>query len=135
MTGMAMGGAPAPAIKTSRVLFSLIGADMNSTADQALTKEFDFSAFVIDKIIVTNASASLTTAIGGIYGSAAKAAPILVAASQAYVALTASDGVLNPSLASAALRRMTGSTVFLSLTTAQGASATADIYVLGTALA
>lgn len=133
MTGMAMGGAP-PSLKTSRVLFSLIGADMGVTTDQALVKEFDFAAFVIDKILVTNASTSLTTAVGGVYGAPSKAAPILVSAAQTYAALTATDSVLNPSLTSAALKRMTGAAIYLSLTTAQGTPATADIYIMGTAL-
>jgi hypothetical protein len=125
---------PVTQIGKSGVLFTLLGANMNSTADQALSKAYAFSAFVIDKIIVTNASTSITTAVGGFYGAASKGAPILVSAAQTYAALTASDIILNPTLQAVAQRRMTGSSVFFSLTTAQGVSATADIYVMGTAL-
>lgn len=122
-------------LRDKRLLFSLVGANMNSTADQALIAAFPFTAFLIDKIDVTNASASLTTAVGGFYGAPSKAAPILVSAAQAYASLTAADGLLTPSLTAAALKRMTTATMFLSLTVAQGSAATADIYVWGAALA
>lgn len=126
---------PAPLLGKQGVLFSLTSANMNSTADQALSPSFGFSVFVIDKIVVTNASTSLTLAVGGIYGAAAKSAPIIVAAAQVYTALTTAAAVLNPTLAAAGLQRNTAATLYLSLTTAQGSAATADVYVIGTALA
>lgn len=121
------------ALNQNRLLWSLIGANMNSTADQAFTKAFTFSTFHIDRIRVTNASASLTLAAGGIYGGAGKTVP-LVAAAQIYSALT--GGTLGLDLT--ALPLMMGdqalSSVFLALTLAQGGAATADFRIYGWSL-
>lgn len=114
-----------------RLLWMLKGANMNSTADQGLSQVGSFASFIIDKIVVTNASTSLTTAAGGIYGAASKAAPIIVAAAQVYSSLTTSTKILNPTLAAAAQEVLSTQVAYLSLTTAQGSAATADIYVIG----
>jgi hypothetical protein len=112
------------------VLFKLLAANMNSTADQALVKLLGFSTFLITRVRVANASISLTTAAGGIYTGAAKAGNAVVAAAQTYAALTGST--LGMDLTLAAVGQGVQSTgLNLSLTTAQGAAATADIYLLG----
>ena len=56
----------------NRQLFSLTGANLNTTADQALTKAFTFTNHIIDRILITNASADLTLglAAGGFYTAA-----------------------------------------------------------------
>lgn len=112
------------------LLGKLASADMNSAADQAIAINLPTNGkYVIRNIVVTNASISLTTAVGGIYAAASKTTPI-VANSQAYTTLTASTKVMDlVVLVSADIR--SEATLYLSLTTAQGAAATADIYVFG----
>lgn len=119
-------------LNASRLLFSLTGANMNTTADQALTKAFSFTNYVIDKIIVTNASTSLTLAAGGFYTGASKSGTTIVAAAQVYSGLTGSTLIVNPTLALNAVQ--SAATLFLALTTGQGGAATSDVYVMGVAL-
>lgn len=124
-----------------RIIAKLIGADFNVTTDQLLPLQIsdsdslisaDAGDFIVDSIIVTNASTSLTTAAGGIYTAASKGGSVVVAAAQVYSALTAATKYV-------ALTRATSATVdvynqanlYFSLTTPQGAAATADIYVYG----
>ena len=114
------------------LLFKLIGANMNSTSDQAFIKNGGFSRYVINQIIADNASTSLTLAAGGIYTGAGKSGVIVVAAAQAWAALISSIINLIPALANSNSRTEAG--LFLSLTVAQGSAATCDFYVYGTAL-
>lgn len=124
--------APASLFNINRRMFSLIGANMNVTTDQVLLADFTSTKYIIDRILVTNASASLTLAAGGIYTAASKGGVAVVAAAQLYSGLTASGLVLPLTIASTDART-TG--LFLSLTTAQGGAATADVHVFGYALA
>lgn len=114
-----------------QAIFTLIGANMNSTADQAFTKLVAYTNFQLTRVIVNNASISLATAAGGIYTAAAKGGSAIVAASQVYSALTLSTKFINPALAGTALTDILTVTPILSLTTAQGAAATADIRIMG----
>lgn len=118
-------------LRGTQVLFRLIGANMNVTTDQALVKQFAFNNYVIDRILVTNASTSLTTAAGGIYSAAAKGGTAIVAAGQAHSGANNAAAANALTLASTARRN---ETPILSLTTGQGSAATADIYVIGTPL-
>lgn len=121
----------APALGVNRLLFSLIGANMNTTADQALVAAFGFTNYIIDRIIAMNASTSLTLAAGGIYTAASKGGTAVVANTQLYSALTGATPTVPLTLNSTSLRT-TG--LILALTTAQGGAATADIMVFGFAL-
>jgi hypothetical protein len=117
---------------TQRVLGTLRGANFNVTTDQAIPMAV--AVYQITSIIVTNCSASLTTAAGGFYPTTAKGGTPLVAAAQIYTALTAASIILNPTLNAAAnfaTTRLTTPINYLSLTLAQGAGATCDVYVLG----
>lgn len=105
----------------------LIGANMNSTSDQAIT--IASASYIITAIVVTNASVNLTTAAGGVYTAAAKGGTAVVAAGQVYSALTAATKQLALTLNDT--DRRTVSTLYLSLTTGQGSAATADVYVYG----
>lgn len=120
-------GTPFGSITT---LYRLTGADMNSTADQALTKLHNYSAFIIVRFNAVNASISLTTAQGGFYTGAAKSGITLVAATQAYTALSSSGAGLALTPGSAGQGRLIADPI-LSLTTGQGAAATADFYIIG----
>ena len=109
----------------------LLGANMNSTVDQVISLSINpLSHFRVSKITVTNASISLTTAAGGVYDAASKGGNALVANSQVYTALSAATKALDLTLA-LNLREPAGTILYLSLTTAQGAAATADVYVFG----
>ncbi len=121
-----------------RLLGKLIGADMNVTTDNTIPLSSQGGIFIFDRIIVANASISLTTAVGGVYLTASKGGTPIVAATQVYSALTAATKWVALTLANAALTDTFDSSVqtsvFLNLTTAQGAAATADVYVYGRTL-
>ena len=115
---------------STRLLAKLSGADFNSTADQPIA--VNSSNYIIDAIVVTNASISLTTAAGGFYDTASKGGTSIVAAAQVYSSLSAATKYLTTTLAAvAASTRYTTTTLFLSLTTGQGSAATADVYIYG----
>lgn len=122
----------APAVGTQRVLFSLTGANMNTTADQALTKQFSFTNYLITSITAFNASTNLTLAVGGIYTAGSKGGTAVVANTQVFSALTGAAPTVGLTIANTDLR--TGASLFLSLTTSQGGAATADLIVTGIAI-
>lgn len=125
-----------PFIGPQHTGFRLLGADMNSTSDQQFVKLGKFSVYRINTVLVTNASISLTTAVGGIYPAASKAGTALVANSQVYSSLSAATVILNATIAGAGTTtRFTAMDWFLSLTTPQGAAATADFYISVTVFA
>lgn len=108
-------------------------ADFNSTADQRIYLDPTITRCRITRIVVVGASVSLTTAAGGVYTAAAKGGTALVAAAQAYASLTTPAKVLELTMQNNA-DALTTTSVFLSLTTAQGAAATADVYIYGEVL-
>ncbi len=126
-----LAGNGATKLNTEQLLWKKIGADMNVTTDQALTKIGTYTNFLITRIRVVNASISLTTAAGGVYNTAAKGGTALVAAGQAYSTLTAATIGLDLTLAAIANGLRSDASLILSLTTGQGAPATADFYVVG----
>jgi hypothetical protein len=119
--------------KQELLLFQKTTADMNSTADQALTKLLGFTNFLITRIRVAGATVNLTTAAGGVYSAASKGGNVIVAAAQTYAALTGSTLGMELTLAAVGLAVQTTSPI-LSLTTAQGSAATADFYFFGVPL-
>ena len=134
-TGVAVdGGALAAAEK---VLTKFTSADFNSTSDQALVLPSRITAFMLTRIIITNPSISLTTAVGGFYPAASKGGTALVANTQVYSSLTTASKLLQATLDSAvattrySIANLADWAIYLSLTTAQGAAATADVYVCG----
>jgi trimeric autotransporter adhesin len=113
----------------SGVLGSLRAANFNTTLDQAIPINSRVTAFQIVKIIVTNCSGTLTLAVGGFYPTTSKGGTPIVAAAQAYSALSAATVILNPTIASNP--RMTLANVYLALSTGAGSAATCDVYVIG----
>ena len=115
----------------------LIGANMNSTADQSVPMLIPAGqSYTPTAVVVRNCSVSLTTAAGSFYSAASKGGTTLVGsgAAQAFSGCTAT-GLTGQTIAATAAG---GNVVLppstppiLSLTTAQGAAATADIYVYG----
>lgn len=121
---------------TRTLLGSLVKADFNSTADQAIAMENNGKKYQIDEIVVTNASVNLTTAAGGFYTAAAKGGTVLVSAAQVYTKCTATTKVQQLTMAAGATDNIyTQATQYLSLTTAQGAAAVADVYIYGKIIA
>lgn len=115
------------------LLAVLRGANMNTTSDQPLT--LGPKNYVVRRVVVTNASISLTSAVGGIYTGAGKTGTQLVPAGQSYAALIDSTKYVTTSLGAAvATDTFINGTIFFSLTTPQGAAATADIYIYGDAV-
>lgn len=118
---------PVNATQPVRMIGRIIGANMNSTADQAIT--LMAGSWKIEGVYVTTPSVSLTTAAGGFYTAAAKGGTAIVSAGQVYSTLTAATDVLGCTMA--ATPTITNNTMYLSLTTGQGSAATADVFVFG----
>lgn len=109
----------------------LLGANFNSTADQAIPIICPPSfPCIVDDIYVDNASVALSTAVGGIYTGPGKTGGQVVAAGQAYSQLTtnAANASGNSLSFIGAIAVNTG-VLYLSLSTPQGAPATADVHV------
>jgi hypothetical protein len=116
----------------NRILCSIRAANFNITTDQSCAIPASVTAWVPTSIIVTNCSGTFTLAAGGVYPATSKAGTALVAAAQAYTALTGATVVLGLTLAAnIATTRQTVNSVYLSLTTGTGSAATCDFYVVG----
>lgn len=111
-----------------KLLGKIISANMNSTSDQIIA--IGASKYYVDKVIVTNASASLTLAVGGLYTAASKGGTQVIANTQVFSALTASTKILLlTSLITGDV--LTAGQLYLSLTTGQGTASTADCFIYG----
>lgn len=122
---------------SERVLARLLSANFNTTNDQQIAIPTSVTAFALTRILVTNASLSLTTAVGGFYPTVGKAGSAIVANTQVYSSLTDATKLLHTTLAAYGTTTkftssiLTAYSIYLSLTTAQGVAATSDIYVCG----
>lgn len=121
---------------------SLLAANFNSSADQAIYISVPSATYAIDSIAISNPSVSLDTAVGGFYTAASKGGVAVVANTQAYSTLTTNDANTTGNYMTATLATAGSTTMFngyaqanqisvlyLSLTTPQGAAATADVRV------
>src|SRR5580704_12070533 len=116
----------------TRVLCSIRAANFNITTDQVCTIPAGVTAWVPTSIIVTNCTGTFTLAAGGVYPTTSKGGTALVAAAQAYTALTGATIVLGLTLAATiATTRYTVNSIYLSLTTGTGSAATCDFYLVG----
>jgi len=126
-------GCVAIVVGTADMLLGVLySANMNVTTDQLITLSYLPAGvkFRVRRITARNASISLTTAVGGVYTAASKGGTAIVANSQAYSALTSS--AIDVDLTFAVNTTLAAATpIYLSLSTAQGAAATADVYVYG----
>lgn len=108
--------------------------NFNTTTDTIIpfVKDINPRTYIVDAIVVTNSSISLTTAAGGLYTGPSKTGTTLVASTQTYTTLTGSSKFLELTKASGITSDvLTSDTIYLSLTTAQGSTATADVYIFG----
>lgn len=123
-----------PAWNLEQLLFYKRGLNMNVTTDQILSKTWDFTTagkVLLTRARLNNASIDLTASDGGIYTAAAKGGIAVVAATQVHTALTGPTLGMDLTLAAAGLDELTLTDLWLSLTGAQGAAATADLWIFG----
>ena len=117
--------------------FSLLGslnADLNTTADQAITILAGITKYRVRQIMLFDASVDMSAspAQGGVYSAAAKGGTAIVANTQLYTTLSAASKVLALTISAAGLADyLTAGTLYLSLTAAHGTPATARLLLFG----
>jgi hypothetical protein len=135
---VADGGPPLGTSET--VLAQFLGANFNITGDQTIPIVSTITRFCLTRIIVTNPSLSLTTAVGGFYPQPSKGGTAIVANTQVYSTLTAASKLLNPTLTSFGSTTvfdatiLTSFAIYFALTTPQGVACTADLFLVGIVL-
>ncbi len=122
-------------IGTNDILFSLSGANLQLTTDQAFSKNGSFTTYVITAVIARRASgAVVTSCLGGIYTAATKGGTPLVAATQSWANLTGANKIVEATLAAVNATDAQTATPILSLTTGSTGACTADFTIYGYAL-
>ena len=111
-----------------RLLAVATGVNVNATGDQATLSIINSSNYSVSNVVFTNASVSLSSAAAGLF-TAPSAGGTGVVANAALSALSASTVVSQRTVASTALQ--SGQNLYLNVGTAQGATATMDVYVYG----
>jgi len=111
-----------------RLLAVATGVNVNATGDQAVLPIINSTNYSVSNVVFTNASTSLTTAAAGLF-TAPSAGGTGVVANAALSALTGSTVVSQRTVASTAT--LSGQNLYLNVGTAQGATATMDVYVYG----
>jgi hypothetical protein len=110
-----------------RLLASAQGVNLNSVAD-TIAAVVNSSSYSVQDIIVANASVNLTTAQLAVY-SGPGATGVAVKTAYALTGNSASDKVVVT--AASDTDSLTGDNLYIRCTTAQGAAATADVYIYG----
>lgn len=110
-----------------RLLASAQGVNLNSVAD-TVAAVVNSSSYSVQDIIVANASVNLTTAQLAVY-SGPGATGVAVKTAYALTGNSASDKVVVT--AASDTDSLTGDNLYIRCTTAQGAAATADVYIYG----
>ena len=111
-----------------RLLAVATGVNVNATGDQATLSIINSSNYSVSNVVFTNASVSLSSAAAGLF-TAPSAGGTGVVANAALSALSASTVVSQRTVASTAIQ--SGQNLYLNVGTAQGATATMDVYVYG----
>jgi hypothetical protein len=110
-----------------RLLASAQGVNLNSVAD-TVAAIVNSSSYSVQDIIVANASINLTTAQLAVF-SGPGGTGVAVKTAYALTGNSASDKVVVT--AATDTDSLTGDNLFIRCTTAQGAAATADVYIYG----
>jgi hypothetical protein len=110
-----------------RLLASAQGVNLNSVAD-TVAAIVNSSSYSVQDIIVANASVNLTTAQLAVF-SGPGGTGVAVKTAYALTGNSASDKVVVT--AATDTDSLTGDNLFIRCTTAQGAAATADVYIYG----
>lgn len=114
-----------------RLLFSIVGADINVTTDQPFTKHGTFTSYYIHKMLVANPSVSLSGATGGVWTGAGKTGDQFVNSGPAALA-NASAANAGAGLGISALGSgLRTETPIFACGTALGSAATADVFIWG----
>lgn len=121
------------------VLLGSAVVNLNTAGDQPIT--LDLRGFghwrpvggttATGSTLLTGASSAATTAVGGIYTAAAKGGTALVPNTQAWAVPATTGIVLAVWQATPAATLQTATTLFFNLTTLEGTSRTATIYIYG----
>jgi hypothetical protein len=111
-----------------RLLAVATGVNVNATGDQAVLAVQNSSNYSVSNVVFTNASVSLSSAAAGLF-TAPTAGGTGIVANAALSALTASTVVSQRTVASTATQ--SAQNLYLNVGTAQGATATMDVYVYG----
>jgi fermentation-respiration switch protein FrsA (DUF1100 family) len=111
-----------------RLLAVATGVNVNATGDQAVLPIINSTNYSVSNVVFTNASVSLTTAAAGLF-TAPSAGGTGIVANAALSALTGSTVVSQRTVASTATQSVQN--LYLNVGTAQGATATMDVYVYG----
>ena len=111
-----------------RLLAVATGVNVNATGDQATLSIINSSNYSVSNVVFTNASVSLSSAAAGLF-TAPSAGGTGIVANAALSALTASTVVSQRTVASTATQN--SQNLYLNVGTAQGATATMDVYVYG----
>ena len=110
-----------------RLLASYQGVNLNATGDTVMPI-IDTSLYSVSNIILTNASTSLTTASIGVF-TGPSASGTTIRANATSTANTSASVVAQ--LATVVTTAVSSPNLYLNVATAQGAAATADIFVYG----
>ncbi len=133
MGTMVVSPSGAPALNTNRTLFSLIGANLNSTADQAFSKLFSFTRYRITEIVVANASTNLAAMVGTLaVRTATGGGGTAIVAAQNLTALTGADLMILCVIANGDYRNT--ATLYAVLSAGLGIAGACDIYINGYAI-
>jgi hypothetical protein len=111
-----------------RLLAVATGVNVNATGDQAVLQINNSTNYSVSNVVFTNASTSLTTAAAGLF-TAPSAGGTGIVSNAALSALTGSSVVSQRTVASTATQ--SAQNLYLNVGTAQGATATMDVYVYG----
>ena len=111
-----------------RLLAVATGVNVNATGDQATLPIINSSNYSVSNVVFTNASVSLSSAAAGLFTAPAAAGTGIVA-NAALSALTGSTVVSQRTVASTATQ--SAQNLYINVGTAQGATATMDVYVYG----
>ena len=85
-------------------LFVLRNADLQSTADQAVAKQGDFTSYIVRRVVAKRVSGGPTVACaGGIYTAAAKGGDALVAAAQSWAGVSGANKLTDATIAAVSL--------------------------------
>lgn len=115
-------------------LARLNSANLNTTADQAMSVVGGVTKYAVTAVIVSNVSTNISggLAAGGIYTATSKGGTAIIPLTQVYTALTGATVALALTLGAGIVSLvLSAATLYLSLTTANGTAATADVHVFG----
>jgi hypothetical protein len=116
-----------------RRLFVGRSMDLQSTADQVMSKQFSGTLYRITDIVAVGKTGGASVAcLGGIYTATSKGGSVLVSAAQSWLGVSAADKMAQATLAGLlSTDAQTVATLYFSLTTGSTAACTADVFVYG----